>query len=65
VTYDRDAQWLVVARGVLRIAVNLSTREQVVPLDGAPGGTVLLASADCTLTNGGVRLAAESVGVLA
>ena len=62
VAYDATAQWLVVSRGDVRVAANLSTGEQVVPVEAA--SQVLLASASCEVTGDGVRLAGESVAVL-
>jgi maltooligosyltrehalose trehalohydrolase len=63
VCHDAKAGWIVVHRGRLRVAVNLSDGEQAVPLDG-PAGAVLLASAGARATGDGVLLPGESVAVV-
>jgi maltooligosyltrehalose trehalohydrolase len=41
VAYDEEARWLVVARGALRVAVNLGDERRELPLDGTPMGVLL------------------------
>jgi len=64
VSYDAEAGWLVVTRGEVRVVANLATAAQHVPLDGA-AGEVLLASGEVVVKGDGVRLAAQSVAILA
>ena len=56
-----DDSWIVLHRGRLRVAVNLSGSERVLEL-GAD--SALLASSPVTITDGSVALAAESFAVL-
>ena len=64
VTYDEQARWLVVRRGGVAVACNLSAERQAVPLP-APAGDVLLASSPGASTSGDrVEADAESVVVL-
>jgi maltooligosyltrehalose trehalohydrolase len=63
---DGAERWLVVARGSIRIACNLSDRARTVPLPGLGGEAILaLASADdIERADGGVRLPPDSIAVL-
>jgi maltooligosyltrehalose trehalohydrolase len=61
---DVDARTLVLDRGSLRVAVNLSTQPVSVALDGQPT-QVLLASGEATTTPDNVRLGGESFAVVA
>lgn len=63
VDLDSDGDWLVVARGGLRIVVNLSGRQRKVPLD-APALLTLAAWNGALLSTRAVRLPAESVAVV-
>jgi maltooligosyltrehalose trehalohydrolase len=63
VTFDEAERWLVVARGGLRVAANLSSSTRVVPVDPTPE-EVLLASSPPRLLTAAVELAPESVAVV-
>jgi malto-oligosyltrehalose trehalohydrolase len=63
VAFDEPGRWLVVTRGGLRVAANLSAASRVVPLHATPT-EVLLASAPPGLLADSVELAAESVAVV-
>jgi maltooligosyltrehalose trehalohydrolase len=64
VTYDAAAGWLVVTRGALRVACNLSEATVDVPLD-APADSVLLGSHETIAAVGStLRVPAESVAVV-
>ncbi len=63
VAFDEPGRWLVVTRGGLRVAANLSAASRVVPLHATPA-EVLLASAPPGLLADSVELAAESVAVV-
>ncbi|MDX1665082.1 MAG: malto-oligosyltrehalose trehalohydrolase [Candidatus Promineifilaceae bacterium] len=66
VRYDEAAQWLVLARGPLRVVANLAERAQTAPLAGADGYRLLLASTeDVTLAADGVTLPGPAVAILA
>ncbi|GAA1689437.1 malto-oligosyltrehalose trehalohydrolase [Kribbella yunnanensis] len=54
--------WLVVSRGNLRVVVNLSTSQQVVPIDGT--SYVLLAFGEPELLATGVRMSGQTVAVV-
>jgi maltooligosyltrehalose trehalohydrolase len=64
VTSDVDADWLVVGRGALRVVVNLSEAERVVPVDGRPSYEVMAFGAAEVVADG-VRLAGHSVAIYA
>jgi maltooligosyltrehalose trehalohydrolase len=65
VTYDEDAGWLVVRRGAIAVAVNLSPADQVVPLPATGPRTLLLASsAKAALTTSGVALPLDTVAIV-
>jgi maltooligosyltrehalose trehalohydrolase len=64
VTWDDDERWLVVDRGTLRVAANLSDEEREVELD-APATGVLFSTGDTPRVDGAtVHLPAESAAVL-
>ena len=63
--FDEDARWLVISRGRVRVAANLSPSARRLPLD-APAGAVLAASAAGVATDGdGVMLPSSSLAVIA
>ncbi|MCG6493053.1 malto-oligosyltrehalose trehalohydrolase [Kitasatospora sp. A2-31] len=64
VEFDEAARWLVVHRGPYRVAVNLGDGPAALPL-GAPGREVAASFGECVLDGSAVRLAAESVAVVA
>jgi maltooligosyltrehalose trehalohydrolase len=61
VDFDENARWLVVHRGALRVVVNLSAGEQVVP---ATAGEIVLSTGTAVAIDDGVLLSAESVAVV-
>ncbi|MDQ4103235.1 MAG: malto-oligosyltrehalose trehalohydrolase [Actinomycetota bacterium] len=63
VDVDEQARTLVLHRGPLRVAVNLSTQPATVALDGQPA-QVLLASGNATTAQDTVRLDGESFAVV-
>ncbi len=64
VTYDEAQRWLVVRRGSLAIACNLSDRRQVVPLPGSPTGVLLASTTGFVFAAGRVEIDGDSVAVL-
>ncbi|HST63738.1 MAG TPA: malto-oligosyltrehalose trehalohydrolase [Mycobacteriales bacterium] len=64
VAYDEGARWLVVHRGSLRVAVNLSATRQEVPLDGTPMSVLLSSVPGFVYRDGIVELEPESVAVI-
>ena len=62
VRYDEDARWLVVRRGGTAVLCNLSDGETTIPLEGA--GSVLLASAEGSVSDGKAHLPSQSVLVV-
>ncbi|HEU0127032.1 MAG TPA: DUF3459 domain-containing protein, partial [Pseudonocardiaceae bacterium] len=64
VDVDIDARTLVLHRGALRVAVNLSAQPVSIALGGQPT-QVLLASGETTTTPDNMRLSAESFAVVA
>ncbi|WP_432944830.1 malto-oligosyltrehalose trehalohydrolase [Kribbella sp. CA-253562] len=64
VTSDVDGDWLVVGRGALRVVVNLSEAERVVPVDGRPSYQVM-AFGSAEVVADGVRLGGHSVAIYA
>jgi maltooligosyltrehalose trehalohydrolase len=61
VEFDEEQRWIIVRRGALVVIANVGEEDQVVP---AACSEILLASdADCTLTDGGVHLQAQSAVV--
>ncbi|MDQ4011360.1 MAG: malto-oligosyltrehalose trehalohydrolase [Actinomycetota bacterium] len=64
VDLDVDVRTLVLHRGALRVAVNLSKQPITVALDGGPT-QILLASGEATTAPDNVRLSGESFAVVA
>jgi maltooligosyltrehalose trehalohydrolase len=64
VAYDEDARWLVLARGTLRVAVNLAGERQELPLDGPPMGVLLSSAHGFVYRDGCIELGPESVAVV-
>jgi maltooligosyltrehalose trehalohydrolase len=64
VAYDEDARWLVVRRGALRIAANLSAERQSIPLHGTPKAMLLASAAGFVYRDGEIELDGESVAIL-
>jgi len=62
--YDEAAQWLVVERGSMAIAVNFADRRQAVPLTGAALEVVLSSAAGASLDAHGITLGPESAAIL-
>ncbi len=60
IDYDEDQQWIVLHRGALRVACNLSGRPATLPITGR----VLLVSAEVRPGTTSTALAAESFAVL-
>jgi maltooligosyltrehalose trehalohydrolase len=65
VAYDEPARWLVVTRGGLRVAVNLATERQALPLDGRPMGVLASSVPGFVYRDGSIELAARSVALVA
>jgi maltooligosyltrehalose trehalohydrolase len=63
VDYDEDARWLVVHRGGLRIACNVSDTAQAVPLR-SEAGTVVLSSGTARPRGDSVELAGHTVAIV-
>jgi maltooligosyltrehalose trehalohydrolase len=61
VEFDETAQWLVVHRDGFRVAVNLATEPQPLPV---VGGEVVLATGTAEATGSGLLLGAESSAVV-
>jgi maltooligosyltrehalose trehalohydrolase len=65
VTFDEQAKWLVMARGPISVACNLSERRQQTPLRIGKDARILLSSEKETqLVGDGVELPPESVAVV-
>ena len=64
VTVDDEARWLVVHRGALRVAVNLGTERQSLPLDGTPMGVLLSSVPGFVYRDGSIELEPDSVAVV-
>ena len=64
VSYDEDGSWLVIRRGALRVVVNHSPGEVVIPLDRAPAYEVM-AFGEVALVPEGACLQGHSVAVFA
>jgi maltooligosyltrehalose trehalohydrolase len=62
---DEQAQWLRVERGPVSILCNFARESQTLPLPWDACRHVLLASKEAELIGTGVRLAPESVVILA
>jgi maltooligosyltrehalose trehalohydrolase len=65
VTFDEQAKWLVMARGPIALACNLSERRQQTPLSTGKDARILLASEkEIQLAGDGVELPPDSVAVI-
>jgi maltooligosyltrehalose trehalohydrolase len=64
VAYDENGRWLVVHRGMLRVAVNLAPVRQEVPLDGTPMSVLLSSVPGFVYRDGAVELEPGSAAVL-
>jgi maltooligosyltrehalose trehalohydrolase len=64
VTHDRDAQWVVVRRGRVTVACNLSQQRQSLPLPAAPEQVLLTSAPGLVLHAGGVETDGETAVVL-
>ncbi|MGH8869343.1 MAG: malto-oligosyltrehalose trehalohydrolase [Actinomycetes bacterium] len=64
VRHDRAARWLVVSRGPLRVACNLASDRQEVPVDGTPRDVLLASAAGFAYRDGAIALDGESVAVV-
>ena len=64
VSYDEQAQWLVVTRGHTAVACNLSSDRQAVPLPGTPDAVLLASAHGFVFRDGTVELDGQSVAVL-
>jgi maltooligosyltrehalose trehalohydrolase len=62
--YDEDARWLVVSRGTLRVAANLATRRQELPLDGTPVSVLLSSVPGFVYKDGSIDLEPESLAIV-
>ena len=64
VTYDEQARWIVVQRGAVAVACNLSSERGAVPLPGAPVDVLARSRRGYVITAGCVEPDGESVVVL-
>jgi maltooligosyltrehalose trehalohydrolase len=65
VSYDDQAKWLVMARGPIAVACNLSERRQQMPLNSGKDARILLASEkEVQLVGDGVELPPDSVAIV-
>jgi maltooligosyltrehalose trehalohydrolase len=65
VTFDEQAKWLVMARGPIAVACNLSERWQRTPLSIGKDARILLASdKEIQLVGAGIELAPDSVAIV-
>ena len=64
VSYHEDLRWLVVRRGAVAVACNLSPERQAVPLAGTPSSVLLASSHGFVFRDGVVEIEGESVAVL-
>ena len=64
VTYDEQARWVVVQRGRVAVAANLSGERQVLPLPGTPLAALLASAPGFVYSAGQVETDGESVVVL-
>jgi maltooligosyltrehalose trehalohydrolase len=63
VSYDRDARWVVVARGSLRVVCNLAGAQRDVPVDRPVEHLLLSSDPRAACTAAAVTLPAESVAI--
>ncbi len=64
ITYDESSRWLVVRRGGVAVACNLSSERQIVPVPGTPTAVLLASAQGFVFRDGEIDLDAESVAVL-
>jgi maltooligosyltrehalose trehalohydrolase len=64
VAYDEGARWLVVTRGGLRVAVNLATERQALPLDGTPMSVLASSVPGFVYRDGSIELEPQSLAVV-
>ena len=65
VTFDEQAKWLVMARGPIAIACNLSERRQQTPLSTGKDARIILASEkEVQLVGDRVELPPDSVAII-
>jgi maltooligosyltrehalose trehalohydrolase len=64
VAHDEAARWVVVTRGGLRVAANLASERQPVPLDGTPKAVLLASAPGFVYRDGQIELDGESVAVV-
>jgi maltooligosyltrehalose trehalohydrolase len=64
VTWDDDARWVVMRRGQVAIACNLTADRQSVPLPGTPKAMLLTSAEGWVFGDGYVQAGGESVVVL-
>ncbi len=65
VTFDEQAKWLVMARGPIALACNLSERRQLTPVSIGKDARILLASEkEIQLAGDGVELPPDSVAII-
>jgi maltooligosyltrehalose trehalohydrolase len=64
VSYDEQAEWLVVKRGRTAVACNLASTRQPVPLPGTPDAVLLASAHGFVFRDGTVELDGQSVAVL-
>ncbi len=65
VTFDADAQWLVMRHSGVAVACNFADMAQIVPVAGAERTIVLASRPGCSTTGGGVELPGNTATVLA
>ena len=64
IAYDEDARWLVIARGALRVAVNLGDGRRELPLDGTPMSVLLSSVPGFVYRDGIIELEPRSAAVV-
>ena len=64
VAYDEEARWLVIARGPLRVAVNLGDERRELPLDGTPMSVLLSSVPGFVYRDGIIELEPRSAAVV-
>jgi len=64
VAYDADARWVVVTRGDLRVACNLSSVTQDVPVNVEVSEVLLASDSSVTTAPQAVSMPAESVAIV-
>jgi maltooligosyltrehalose trehalohydrolase len=63
-SYDESARWLVLYRGRIAVACNLSRERQGVPVDGRPDGVLLASTSGFVFRPGEVELEPEAVAIV-